>query len=49
MSAEDQEDSSQISADQLKAMTADEIVQAQDGGRLNTLLGRPGSGGDFHG
>ncbi|WP_427130248.1 hypothetical protein [Pseudarthrobacter sp. S9] len=32
---------SQVTAEQLKTMTAEEIMEAQERGRLNTLLGRP--------
>jgi hypothetical protein len=39
------EDGPQVTAAQLAAMTADEIVQAQDRGRLDRLLGRQAANG----
>lgn len=35
---------SQVTAEQLRSMSAEEIMEAQEKGRLNTLLGRPEPG-----
>ncbi|XAS66545.1 hypothetical protein V3C33_13745 [Micrococcaceae bacterium Sec5.7] len=32
---------SQVTAEQIKTMTPEQILEAQERGRLNTLLGRP--------
>ena len=36
---------SQVTAEQLRSMSAEEIIEAQEKGRLNALLGRPEPGG----